>query len=211
MTPEPAADYDALLQRAKSKLPGALSSGERFQLPELDIQQEGKVTMVRNFGDVLDKVRRQEKDVVPILLREIGTAGTYADGRLTLQGRVPQKTIEDRVQAYIDLYVICSECGRPDTHLEKQERTLILRCEACGGHRPVRVRKIKEEVVKPEAAVVEGKTYEVMIEDTGRRGDGVARIDRFTIFVKGAKKGQAVKVKINNVSGTMAFGDVVLG
>jgi predicted RNA-binding protein with TRAM domain len=41
-----------------------------------------------------------------------------------------------------------------------------------------------------------GKEYDVQITETSRRGDGIARIQGFVIFVKGGRSGQNVKVKI---------------
>lgn len=200
-------DYDALLSRAKEELPEPVSTGERFTLPDLEAYLEGKQTVVRNFGDILEKLNRDADEVVPRLLREIGAAGTYEDGRLSLQGKHTPRTIQDRLDKYVETYVICSECGRPDTHLTKQDRTLVLKCDACGGHRPVQARKQKQKGQEEEKALEEGKEYEVKIEDTGRQGDGVAHKDKYTIFVSGARKGQIVKVYINNISGTLAFGD----
>ena len=45
------------------------------------------------------------------------------------------------IKSYVEDYVICSECGKPDTRLVKDDRVMILRCDACGSHRPVRKRK----------------------------------------------------------------------
>jgi len=47
--------------------------------------------------------------------------------------------------------------------------------------------------------VEEGKEYEVEIKETSRRGDGVARIEGFVVFVPQTKPGDKVKVKINTV------------
>lgn len=197
-------DYAALLKRARAKVPATVGTGERFVLPAVDLQQEGKTTIVRNMGEILDKLNRASDHMVPILLRELGTAGSFEDGRLVLQGKVSEDNLSQRIAKYVDTFVICGECGRPDTHLVKEERTTIVKCDACGAHRPVKAGP-KKQAVKPEEAVVEGRTYEVMIEDQGKRGDGIARRDRFTIFVKGAQKGQVYNVKIEKVTGTLAF------
>lgn len=201
-------DYAALLKRARSKVPEKVGTGERFVMPQLDVLQEGKITIVRNMADVLDRLNRPSDHLVPILLREVGTAGSYEDGRLTLQAKVAPDNLQARLEKYVETYVICGECGRPDTHLMKEDRTTVLKCDACGAHRPIKGAK-KAAAVKPEEAVVEGKTYEVMIEDQGKRGDGIARRDRFTIFIKGAIKGQIYNVKIEKVTGTLAFAEIV--
>jgi translation initiation factor 2 subunit 2 len=202
-------DYDALLDRAKDEIPEAISTGERFELPDLEVGKEGKTTVVRNFADVLDAMNRESGEVVPQLLRELGAAGDYEKPRLHLQGDHNSRTIQDRLDRYVENYVICTECGRPDTNLVKEDRTEILQCDACGAHRPVQARKQASQHEEEADAVEEGGTYEVKIEDTGRQGDGVAHVDKYTMFVTGAKKGQVVKAKVNNVSGTLAFADAV--
>lgn len=203
-------DYSSLLKRARSKVPEKVGTGERFQMPVVDVQQEGKTTIVRNMAEVLDKLNRSEDHMVPIILREIGTAGSYEGGRLVMQGKLTPDAVQARIAKYVETYVICGECGRPDTHLVKDDRTTIVKCDACGAHRPVKAgpKKIAAVAVKEEA-VVEGKTYEVMIEDRGQRGDGIARRDRYTIFVKNGEKGKVYHVKIAKVTGTLAFADVV--
>ena len=44
-------DYLAMLDRAKEQLPETIETHERFELPELDIIQEGKITVFKNFID----------------------------------------------------------------------------------------------------------------------------------------------------------------
>ncbi|MCJ2519721.1 MAG: TRAM domain-containing protein [Candidatus Thermoplasmatota archaeon] len=60
-----------------------------------------------------------------------------------------------------------------------------------------------------QAPVEEGKVYEATIEDLGREGDGLARIENFVVFVPGAKVGDRVKIKITRVLRRMAFGEIV--
>jgi len=62
---------------------------------------------------------------------------------------------------------------------------------------------------QPPSPVEEGKVYDAKIEDIGREGDGVARIENFVVFVPGTKVGDQVRVKITRVMRRMAFGEVV--
>jgi predicted RNA-binding protein with TRAM domain len=63
---------------------------------------------------------------------------------------------------------------------------------------------------RPSASPVEeGKVYEAKIEDMGREGDGLARIQNFVVFVPGTKVGDQVKIRITRVHRRMAFGEVV--
>ena len=54
-----------------------------------------------------------------------------------------------------------------------------------------------------------GKEYTVDITDTGRGGDGIARIEGLVIFVKNAKAGDKnVKIKVNSVGDRFATAEV---
>ncbi len=53
------------------------------------------------------------------------------------------------------------------------------------------------------------KEYEAEIEDISRRGDGIARIEGFVIFVPNTKKGEHVKFKITRVGSRFAIGELV--
>ena len=50
--------------------------------------------------------------------------------------------------------------------------------------------------------------YDLTIKDIGRKGDGVAYFDKYIVYVAGVVKGSTVKVKIEKISGTVAFGQV---
>lgn len=54
-----------------------------------------------------------------------------------------------------------------------------------------------------------GKEYEVRISEVSRRGDGIARIQGFVIFVEGAKAGEHVKIKVIDVGDRFAKAQIV--
>jgi predicted RNA-binding protein with TRAM domain len=54
-----------------------------------------------------------------------------------------------------------------------------------------------------------GKEYNVSISDTSRRGEGIARVEGFVVFVPGTKQGQNVRIKVTQVSERFASGQVV--
>jgi len=54
-----------------------------------------------------------------------------------------------------------------------------------------------------------GKEYEVEISEVSRRGDGIARIQGFVIFVEGAKTGQKTNIRITSVGDRFAKATLV--
>jgi len=197
-------DYKEILGRLRETLPETVTAQSRFKVPELEVLYEGKTTVLRNFGDVVDAINRKPAHLMAYLLREVGTAGNQEARRALFKGRVPLKQLEGRINNYVDLFVLCSECRRPDTKLVKDGRTLVLECEACGAHRPVKVHKSahRTEKLPPLEA---GKVYELFIQDMGRKGDGIAKYDKYVIYIPGVTKGATVKAKIEKVAGTIAF------
>jgi predicted RNA-binding protein with TRAM domain len=59
------------------------------------------------------------------------------------------------------------------------------------------------------APIKEGDEYEVKIEDTGKEGDGITRIEGFVVFVPDTAVGDEVKVKITSVRKRFAFAEKV--
>lgn len=198
-------DYRALLDRAHKLLPPVRVATERFQIPDPDVMSDGKNTIVRNFKEIADVLRREPEHVMGYLARELGSPGVLDLPRGVLKSRVNRDQIAQRLREYSEKYVICSECKRPDTHLSKEGRLTLLICEACGAQRPVTVRRVVEPV-KPKTPVVVGEVYHLLIEDVGRRGDGVAKKEGFVIFVTGAtQRGTTVKAKVTKVLGNNAY------
>lgn len=54
-----------------------------------------------------------------------------------------------------------------------------------------------------------GEEYDVEISEVGSRGDGIARVKNFVVFVAGAKQGEKVKIKIKEVMSRFAIGEKV--
>ena len=59
------------------------------------------------------------------------------------------------------------------------------------------------------APVKEGQELIVTIEMLGSKGDGIAKIERYTVFIPGTQVGQTVKIKVNKVLPKFAFAEVI--
>tara|TARA_Y100000994_G_C15693283_1_gene442398 strand:- start:2424 stop:2750 length:327 start_codon:yes stop_codon:yes gene_type:complete len=108
-------------------------------MPEPDIMIEGSQTILRNFSDVVDAMDRDSNHVYQYLLNELGTSGTREQSRIMLKGRVPPKRIKEKLVSYVKTYILCNQCRAPDTGFIKEDRTTLLKCQACGATRPVRL------------------------------------------------------------------------
>jgi len=195
-------DYMKLLETAKAELGDIGEEKGRFKLPEVDSFIEGKSTILRNFGQIVDMINRDAEHLLGHLVKDIGAPGVIDEsGRLIIKARVTKEDLQKKINSYFETYVLCSECGRPDTHLVKDGRTLIVICDACGGRRPVHVKKGARQTATKDERLRVGDVIEVTIQDISRRGDGIARVGPYVIFVPGTAKGDHTKIRIDFISG----------
>ncbi len=61
----------------------------------------------------------------------------------------------------------------------------------------------------PPKPVELGKEYTVEIQETSRRGEGIARIKGLVTFVPNTKPGDRVRIKITRISRRCAEGEVI--
>lgn len=60
--------------------------------------------------------------------------------------------------------------------------------------------------MKHKVPVEKGKAYTIAIQSLGTSGEGVGKVDSFTVFVRGALPGEEVRVQIEDVKKTYASG-----
>jgi len=198
-------DYDVALDRAYDALPERTANQQRLQIPDAAAQKDGAFTRLTNLKAIADALDRDPEHVHRHVQREFGTNGQFDDGRARYNGTFDAADFETALDAYAEEFVICSECGLPDTKLTTENRTQMLRCEACGAFRPVQKATSNTRTQSSQATLEEGETYQVKITDMGRKGDGVAEKGKYRIFVPGTSEGDVVQVYIDDISGTLAF------
>ena len=132
-------EYDSLLDRARERIPKDISERSRWTMPTPDILIEGSQTILRNFSEIVDAMDRDANHVFQYLLNELGTSGTIEQFRIMLKGKVPPKRIKEKIVSYVKTYILCAECKAPDTRFLREDMTTLLKCQACGATRPVRL------------------------------------------------------------------------
>lgn len=130
--------YEELLKRAQSKLPKEKGTGERFEIPRVNSFIIGMRTIINNFKEIADALNRDPRHLIKFLTNEMATAGTLEETRATFQGKFPRNTLERLLNIYVENFVICPVCKRPDTNVVKEKRFSFLVCEACGAKSSVK-------------------------------------------------------------------------
>jgi predicted RNA-binding protein with TRAM domain len=63
---------------------------------------------------------------------------------------------------------------------------------------------------EPQPPVEVGEVRYVEIEDIGKQGDGIARVERgYVIIVPGAEIGERVKIEVTEVKSNFAVGEII--
>ncbi|HJJ30830.1 MAG TPA: translation initiation factor IF-2 subunit beta [Methanocorpusculum sp.] len=202
--------YEDMLNAAYDGMEEPTDSGERFSVPKTRVYLEGKTTVLENFAEIAEKLNREDAHLLKYISGELGTAAKINGTRAVFNGKFEPEQFANIVEEYVGDYVICSECGRPDTKLIKEDRVLMLLCEACGSKRPIKRRKGAAKAVSSVGAVEEGKEMEVTIDSISKKGDGVAHVGKFILYVSGVKVGSKVKIRITKISGQVAFTQKIL-
>ena len=130
--------YEKLLERARSQIPEVASKRERLELPRLLYSVVGMRTIVHNFKEIAEALNRDPRHLLKFLTREMATAATMQQSRVILQGKFSRDTFERLIQRYMEQFVTCPVCKRPDTKIVKEKRLSFLVCEACGAKSSVR-------------------------------------------------------------------------
>jgi predicted RNA-binding protein with TRAM domain len=61
----------------------------------------------------------------------------------------------------------------------------------------------------PPKPVEVGKEYDVEIQETSRRGEGITRIEGLVVFVPNTKPGDKLRIKITNIGRRFAEAEVI--
>ena len=90
-------------------------------------------TIISNFSQIVSYLRRKPEHVEKFLEKELAAQGKPEKGRLTLIRKIPSKKIQEKLNFYVERYVLCKECGKPDTELLKEGNFFFIHCLACGA------------------------------------------------------------------------------
>jgi translation initiation factor 2 subunit 2 len=129
--------YEQMLNDAYKKIKAPEGNGERFEIPKAQGLFEGKKTIITNFTHMASYIRRNPEHFEKFLLKQLASSGQIEGDRLVLNQKVPSAKINQKIEEYVKEFVLCKECGKPDTELIRDDRLTFIHCLACGAKHPV--------------------------------------------------------------------------
>ncbi|HIK00927.1 TPA: translation initiation factor IF-2 subunit beta [archaeon] len=133
--------YDEMLERVYSQLPVSSKEEVRFELPQIKSVLSGNKTVVSNLPQLASTFRRSVEHLLKFMLRELATTGEQKGSEFVFVGKFRQEFLQDKINKYAKEFVLCHQCGKPDTNLLKEAATTFLICEACGARESLRTLK----------------------------------------------------------------------
>ena len=130
--------YEKLLDQAYSTIKVVEDAGERFEIPTIEGFFQGKKTVIVNLNQIASHLRRNVENLQRFLSKELATQIVKEGDRFVLGSKISSKKINPKIEQYVNEFVICNECKKPDTQIIKQGKTNTLHCLACGAKHPIR-------------------------------------------------------------------------
>ena len=131
-------NYENLLDEAYKKVKVVTIGSERFEIPKVQGMVSGRTTIITNIKEITDYLRRPIEQVAKFLLKELATSGKMEGERLILNTKLNSAKVNDKIQQYAKEFVLCTECGKPDTEITSEKGIKFKHCLACGAKSPIR-------------------------------------------------------------------------
>ena len=133
-------EYGKLLKAARKQLPEAILKKSRFEVPKVKGHIQGNRTVISNFNQIADFLRKDVNHLVKYVLKELAAPGNLTKTALIIGTKVGASRVNEKINQYVKEYVLCPECGKPDTKIEKEENFLFLKCMACGAKHSIKAK-----------------------------------------------------------------------
>ncbi|HUW43867.1 MAG TPA: translation initiation factor IF-2 subunit beta [Bacillota bacterium] len=131
-------NYEKMLEAAFGKIKQSDTHLNRFEVPKIEGHFEGRKTILTNFYQIASYLRRKPEHFQKFMLKELAASGQKEGDRFVLNIKVPSPKINQKIEEYINEFVLCRECKKPDTELMKKDRINFVHCLACGAEHSVR-------------------------------------------------------------------------
>jgi len=130
--------YEQLLEKAYKEVKVIEKGSERFEIPKVKGQVEGKNTIITNIMEIANYARRPVEDFLKFLQKELATSGKLESGRLILNTKLNSEKVNEKIKQFTKQFVLCNECGKPDTEIIQEKGIKFKHCLACGAKSPVK-------------------------------------------------------------------------
>ncbi len=131
-------NYEEMLKKGRDKLPESVHTAERFEIPKVRGHLQGTRTIISNFSEIASTLGRAPQHLLKFILKELATPGEVKrSGTAIIGSKTPASRLNDKISLYAKQFVLCPECGKPDTKISKEKNISFMKCMACGAKSPI--------------------------------------------------------------------------
>mmetsp|Transcript_3584 Transcript_3584/g.7445 ORF Transcript_3584/g.7445 Transcript_3584/m.7445 type:complete len:407 (-) Transcript_3584:110-1330(-) len=111
----------------------------RYKMPAVFGKIEGSgngiKTAIPNISDVATSLHRAPGEVNKFFGTELGAQSRYAPDtdRAIVNGAHTDAVLQELVHKYVEKFVLCPNCGLPETEYKIKSETIFHKCMACGA------------------------------------------------------------------------------
>jgi translation initiation factor 5 len=115
----------------------------RYKMPAVFGKVEGSgngiKTAIPNITDVALSLHRLPGEVNKFFGTELGAQTRYdpATDRAIVNGAHTDQTLQDLVHRYVEKFVLCPNCGLPESEYKIKSEMIFHKCAACGAKEAV--------------------------------------------------------------------------
>lgn len=131
-------EYEKLLEKAYKEVKVVAHGSGRFNIPKVEGQVSGKNTIITNIAQISSYLRRPTEHLAKFLQKELAVSGKLENNRLILNTRLNSSKVNEKIQQYAKEFVVCHECGKPDTEIITEKNIKFKHCLACGAKNPIK-------------------------------------------------------------------------
>ncbi len=126
-------NYEEMLAKARKELPEETKKGDRFEVPGVKGHIQGNKTIISNLPQIAEVLGRKLDLLVKYIEKQLATKARIEGNFVIFNTKLSASKINARIQQFTDQFVICKECGKPDTKLSKDTGVYFIQCQACGA------------------------------------------------------------------------------
>lgn len=138
----------------------------RYKMPLLQTTHESNKTVLVNIGQIAKSLHRDPMHILKYIGMTIGCTSINDGLKYLVNGNFESKRLQTLIFDYIDLAVLCQDCGNLETRYVF-DTVLRKSCSSCGAVIPQRDHKINNIIIKDiEKKVNEDIKYDVSNANT---------------------------------------------
>lgn len=126
-------NYEEMLNRGKEQLPEQVKNTERFEIIKVKGLLQGNKTVLSNLGVIADQLQRPIEHLLKFLNKELAAKAEIKQTYTIFNTKLASTKINEKIEQYVEQYVMCKQCARPDTTMMKTGPAWVIQCQACGA------------------------------------------------------------------------------